>query len=92
MAEIPLENIVDVSAKDWCEANDVPMSRYKFVTVKVKGIQAPLLPLGADSDGIVKRALARAAPYEAEAIVNFMQDGYFIMDGYGLALVPKEAD
>ncbi len=92
MATVPLENIVNVTAQNWCEAHDVPMSRYDFVEVKVKGILPPLIPLGADGDGLVKRALARAAPYETEAIVNFMQNGYFVLEGYGLALIPKEAD
>lgn len=92
MANIPLENIVRGSAQEWCEAHEVPIGRYDFVEVTVKGIQAPLIPLGADSDGLVKRALARAAPWETEAIVNFMQNGYLVLEAYGLALVPKKLD
>ncbi len=90
MANISLDNIVRDTAQEWCKAHDVPMARYDFVEVTVKGILPPLIPLGADSDGLVKRVLARAAPYETEAIVNVMQNGYFVLEAYGLALVPKD--
>lgn len=92
MAGVSLDNIVRGTAQEWCETQGVPMARYDLVEVAVKGILPPLIPLGADSEGLVKRALARAAPYETEAIVNVMQNGYLVLEAYGLALVPKRLD
>lgn len=90
MAEIMLENIVEDSADAWCEEHGKAMKDYSFVTVKAERV---MVPIGCgDVLPIVKRRLAREAPWESEAIVHFTYiPGLMHYDAYGIALVPRES-